>query len=1675
MPVTRKNKARFGVFLAALVLASGSARAAIDIAQAPLFINAAVPPLNMLVMGRDHTLYYEAYNDASDLNADGGLDIRFKPDEIDYYGYFDSAKCYKYSAANTRFEPVGATSTGQFDGACSGNWSGNFLNYVTTSRIDALRKVLYGGKRVVDTSTSISNGVTVLERSAIPQDGHSWGKEYTSATVDGYNIADFTPLQAPAAGTRHLFANVTIGASPATSGNPPLMRVMRNSRFRIWEWVSIEAPVAGDRCEHGSSGPNCAYAAGVDTSHPSSSLEFANLIKRMKGNVLIEGSDGGGADRNRINKTASGAAALADSGVAAGQADNYVSVLKGTLKIPTTGTYQFAVDGDDAVELLIDGQLVVGWYGGHGTGNFAEHAGSVHLTAGDHDIEFRHEEVGGGDSYRLAWHNGTEFQVVPASWFENLKLWAYGRSVPASTRDDPDYVVRVQVCASEDQLEDNCQSYTRVEGGNTYVTYKPVGLLQEFGTAADEASVARMKFGLLTGSYRNNLQGGVLRRAVGDISDELDAETGVFDRDVVGIIETIDRLGFMGYSGSTHGSNGNNGGCGLITNGAIGNNQCNMWGNPIAEMMYETLRYFAGAKSASTAFSSAVSSSSYETELGLPLATWNDPYAGEGAYRCAAPVQTVISDINPSYDSDDLPGSAFGNGAVTASPSRLASLNVANEGQTIWNGEFGSGASRQHFIGQAGVISDGAPTAKTVSSFGNIRGLAPAEPTKMGGYYSASLAHYGLRNDLSASEGDQNLSSYIVALASPLPQFRIPVGENFITLVPFGKSVGSGSSPYSGFYPTNTIVDFYVEDIAEDGRSGTFRINFEDVEQGNDHDMDAIVRYQYEVIGDSQLRLELTSEYAAGGVVQHMGYVISGTTADGVYLEVRDWDTSAENDASVAYSLDTPPSRATPDDVRGADALPLQASRTFTVNTATGATTASLLKGPLWYAAKWGGFKDRNDNGIPDLREEWTTAAAAETDPDPDNYYLVTNALGLRDQLANAFNNILAETSSASAVATNSTRLDTGTQLFQARFNSEFWSGELRALNVNADGSIGATTWEASELIPPAANRTIATWDHAAGEAVEFEWDQLSDEYQAAVRSEELLNYLRGDTSGEQRNNGTFRNRPKGLLGDIVNSDPVFVGNQDYGFSRLPVGSPERLADDSNPYRTFKSSISRKAMVYAGANDGMLHGFCAGSCGNASPGQEILAYVPGALAYTPGQAPADPVRLVELANPAYQHRYYVDGSARVVDAYLGTGDGADWATVLLGSLGAGGRSVFALDVTDPDDFGADKVLWEFPNSDTTAADRAEVGIGITQPTIARLAADNKWVAIFGNGYNSQSGQAALFIVDLNTGNLLKRIPVGTAGDNGLSAVYPADINGDGITDYVYAGDMKGNVWRFDLNGITQTSWIAGLSGKPVFTTQANQPITTRLVAGNHPSGGVMLYFGTGRYLGDTDRIVANNPPVQSFYGVWDHDVYSSVNMNNKTRLVSPSNLQQQTIMYDSSSAITASDTAANFPVRVMSDTAFEYGTNGNGKQGWYLNLVYPTGTAGDGERVTSAATLRAGKIIFATNIPSGDPCAYGGSSWLMEMDALSGRRLDGSVFDVNNDGKIDDADFVLWGGNNRGSVGGRGFDELIRNPGIISGGEIEYKYTSGSSGNIGVTKEDAGSAATGRQSWRQLQ
>ncbi len=230
--------ARHGLLATTAALAF--ATQAVTIPNVPLSVQQSVKPMVMLVSGKDHRFFYEAYNDASDIDGDGVLDIRFKP-SITYFGMFNPAYCYKHNDKNDNtglFEPDGlATAPG---GKCPGKWSGNWLNYVTTSRIDALKVVLYGGTREVDTNTE-----TILRRAYIPQDAHSWAKEYTSEAVDGYKITDYTPLSQPSTGKRHFFGNLTrnAGLSCSTlndcSNLPPLLSIVTNSDKRVWDWALL--------------------------------------------------------------------------------------------------------------------------------------------------------------------------------------------------------------------------------------------------------------------------------------------------------------------------------------------------------------------------------------------------------------------------------------------------------------------------------------------------------------------------------------------------------------------------------------------------------------------------------------------------------------------------------------------------------------------------------------------------------------------------------------------------------------------------------------------------------------------------------------------------------------------------------------------------------------------------------------------------------------------------------------------------------------------------------------------------------------------------------------------------------------------------------------------------------------------------------------------------------------------------------------------------------------------------------------------------------------------------------------------------------------------------------------------------------------------------------------------
>ena len=347
------------------------------------------------------------------------------------------------------------------------------------------------------------------------------------------------------------------------------------------------------------------------------------------------------------------------------------------------------------------------------------------------------------------------------------------------------------------------------------------------------------------------------------------------------------------------------------------------------------------------------------------------------------------------------------------------------------------------------------------------------------------------------------------------------------------------------------------------------------------------------------------------------------------------------------------------------------------------------------------------------------------------------------------------------------------------------FSGNLLANVVNTNGVITAIKWQARVTLESQnwdTGRYIFTSEGSS--SVKFRWADLSstsknsiDSASALLSSSKILNWVRGSHIDETVNGGTLRTRQITVsgtttaysLGDIIHSSPVYVGppTESYTFTG---------------YAAFRSAkVNRKPMVYVGANDGMLHAFIA-TADQSDSGKEVFAYIPNAVLGN----------LNKLTNTNYinNHVYFVDGSPTAGDVCFNSCSGvSDWRTVLVGGLNGGGKSIYALDVTNPaadvtdETTAASRFLWEFTDS-------TDLGYTFSKPIIARLT-DGTWVAIFGNGYNSTGDKAVLYVVNVQTGALIQKITTpGTGSPNGLSSPTPVDTNADNIVDFVYAGDLR---------------------------------------------------------------------------------------------------------------------------------------------------------------------------------------------------------------------------------------------------------------------------------------------
>ncbi len=642
---------------------------------------------------------------------------------------------------------------------------------------------------------------------------------------------------------------------------------------------------------------------------------------------------------------------------------------------------------------------------------------------------------------------------------------------------------------------------------------------------------------------------------------------------------------------------------------------------------------------------------------------------------------------------------------------------------------------------------------------------------------------------------------------------------------------------------------------------------------------------------------------------------------------------------------------------------------------------ASTQINQMWLAAKYGGFDDINLDGTPANQGTWDK----NSDGTPDNYFLASRPDVMGQSLSAVFNDVLSKTEAAAGATLISSQVQNGDSIYEVQYSSNGWVGEVFGLTIsfaaNGDPTV-SPSWQAQGLLDTLVagagwdtSRKIATWDGTAG--VPFRLGNLASAQQATLGPsttvrQEVLNFLRGDRSKE----GSPYRKRKAVLGDIVSAEAV------------PVAQPQgTYGDATNPgYSAFKAAnASRPKMVYAAANDGMLHAFAGATPGG---GQEQFAYVPS-FGFNGPSTPATPTvdGLAALAQTGYTHRFYVDATPLVADVDFARTGGdptvaplltatPDWRTILVGGLGKGGKGVYALDITDPTAMAANetalasKVLWEFTDSD--------MGFTFGKPVIAKLR-QHGWVVMVTSGHNnldgSNKGQGFLYILNAQTGALIQKIGTG-AGSNGNPAGfthiagYAIDF-ADFTVSQVYGGDLLGNVWRFDLTAPTTLYpapvKIAELKdgGSPA---QAQPVTTTPRVEVSLNGITRWVFIGTGKLLDNTDM---GNTQTQTMYAFKDGT--KSTPATGATLPVGISHPVQR------GNFVTLDDTQLLTGITVPPD-----------KIGWLHDLT-GLGPAGSTERIGFDPIANSGIVAWVGNIPTVDPCSPGVSSRTYAVNYETGK------------------------------------------------------------------------------------
>lgn len=1589
------------------------------------------PPVVMLTMPKDHQLFFKAYSDYEDITGDGIPETTFKP-EIEYVGYFDNKLCYQYNASNKYYEPVayakqivsGTAESNQISAASASanvslasqlannegfycnltsgttnQWSGNFLNWASMTKIDIIRHVLYGGKRAA-TQPSGLDGV-LLERSQIPGDAHSFAKYYGASDL---------PFLTP-----YAVDDATISCAGKDNIRCPLVKkgiTLCNTTYYS------TASLPGD--DHALS----------------QSTTNASLIRVARGNFSLWATS-----------------------------ERFQCRFKNSSELePMLFTSNSAVKPSFSAEAVGGlNKLMEGIFGANPLYYIYHHSPSESIVQAD-------------------------LQYYEPAYAANAsqKLGDFQSNIVACDKDFTAY-------------SSKCTQYGS--------QLKPTGILQN----ADP----NIFWGLMSGSFEHNKNGGALRKHPAQISSEVNTSGDFVAPSAGGIIAFLDslRIANWGYSlpsvltnnqRSTYVSwAGDN--CGADENVNFGklatfnDGQCRSWGNPFSEILMEAYNYLAGSTTPlvssndgqffSGAAVQAMTSPSWSTN---PLAV--QPSSSSTLKSCSKLNVLAINGSSVSYDDE----TKFSSAKLTQYKNKTKT--IGDNELIVGTNYFAPRVPESPAEGTA-VCLPRANSAGAKIDLSSINGICPDAPALEGSYLMAGMAYEANTTSNINPKYGSGIQTSAISLSMGSAQIEIPTANNKVVLLPACRNKKTIGAAFLG---SCSLVDFKIMTRSNSGDEGTYLVVWEDAQQGGDFDQDVIQLIKYSLTGNS---LTVTTSILSTSTNDPMelGYNIAGvdSTLEG-YRGLLRFNSSSDVTTNVSVYI---PSN----------------------------TSNKSLKSPLYYAAKWGGFKDLDKNGIISNSQEWDTYnnySQEPNDPDgiPDNYSVVVNPDSLYADLTRLLKNIgpsvfsyatngtinvlddnsgfnvstlfrptitsdtngvtrtlnwtsslniyardangylhedtnkngqydpadniitfesegansdtLAKTHPANAKPTAANVLSS-TPLSDLNFATPYWSAEQNLARVKNYSTQAAYTESRLEKryiftaldanndnIINSSDLTSVPFDTSANgfpsSGANSTRARILDVTAATLPN--IVNYIRGKESVSYRNRridfiagyandaddiaattGSDSLEPW-LLGDIVHSSPLVVGAPKSAYDRF-------FGDDT--YTTFSTQYaSRRHVVYVGANDGLLHAFNLGKFNsntgqysadtNYALGAELWAYAPYNLL----------PHLKWLTEKSYQHNYYVDGSPKSYDVNIFSNDAdhpGGWGTILIVPMRTGGAAyavdadgngskertlrsaVIVMDITNPEV--APRLLAEISlpdNTYTTATpDVVKIRTRGSDNNFNGSGATNQWYLALASGVtdtkrfiSNQAPRLYLYNLSASSAISLTSSVTLTTALGAVGGINARDWNGDFQDDYIYLGTVEGSVDAQAGRLLRVAVQTGGTLGTPSSVVNvSNQAFAATPFTAVDKQGNYWVFAGTGRYYTDEDNLYPDKQ--NSYYAVKETLTASGITAT--AALSDLANLSGVSIKTDDSltqAVSIAGKTASNRTDLEAAITA---------AKGWYFN--FPSTRS----RNYTATILVNNALVFNTYEP-GDACSPLGSSSQFKRDFLTGmpgKRLSTTVSTID--------------------------------------------------------------------------